>query len=150
MEPDVHSVGRFVRAPAETAFGFLADPVAVGRWSLGCFDIAPDAATGLHRGRSLLDGSEGWLRVVGDPATGLIDYHVGAPGSLRPRIFARVVDGEALDRPGECLVILTAMRAAGMADARWARLKAFHEAEIWLIAAQIEAGAEGDAGTGRC
>lgn len=145
MEPDVHCVGRYVRAPAEAAYRFLTDPIALGRWSLGCFDVAPDPATGLHRGESLFDGAPGWLRIAGDPATGLVDFHVGAPDDLRPRIFARVVDGAVLGRPGECLVVLTAMRAAGMADARWARLKASHEAEIWLIAEQIET-REGRAG----
>lgn len=139
MESPVHAVALFVAAPAAAAFAFMADPIALGRWSLGCFDIAPDGETGLHRGRSLFDGGEGWVRVAADPATGLIDYHVGAPDALSPRIFARVVDGAVLGRPGACLVVLTAMRAEGMTDARWARLRASHEAEIWLIAQQIEA-----------
>ena len=82
-------------APFDAVFDFMADPVSLGRWSLGCFDIAADPGTGLHVGTSLYDGSRGFVRITSDRASGLIDYHVGAPANLVPRIFCRVARGRA-------------------------------------------------------
>ncbi len=135
-----HSATLQVDVPADAAFDFLADPVQLGRWSLGCFDTAP-AADGLFTGVSLYDGARSWFRIDADRTRHLIDYHVGEPRCLLARISARVVPGPVCRLPPDvCLVTLTAWRTADMQDSRWQRLCTAHEAEIWLIKAQAEAG----------
>ena len=135
-----HAVTQRVNAPALRAFDFLRDPLALGRWSLGCFGTFPAGDDGLHAGTSLFDGSQGWFRIEADQARLAIDYLVGPPDALRRRISARVVPGPELGYdPDICLVTLTAWRSAGMDDERWLRLCAAHEAEIFLIKGQIEA-----------
>lgn len=120
-------------------FDFLANPLELGRWSLGCFGVAADPHTGLHSGTSMFDGGRGWVRIVADRSSGLVDYHVGKPEHLVPRIFCRVAAGGPLDHgPATSLVALTAWRGAAMSEEHWARLQAAHEAEIWLIKEQIE------------
>jgi hypothetical protein len=132
-------ITRQVGAPAEAAFRYLCDPIALGRWSLGCFDTQPAEEPGLYTGRSLIDGGQAWFRIESDSARLLIDYLVGAPDRLVRRISVRIVPGAELDLPAEtCLVSLIAWRAAGMSDERWRRVQALHEAEIILIAGQIE------------
>ena len=80
------------------------------------------------------------MRIDARPDLMLVDYHLGAPGNLQPRISARVVPAAVCGLPeGTCYATLTAWRDAGMTDPRWQRLCATHEAEIWLIKAQIEA-----------
>jgi hypothetical protein len=70
----------------------------------------------------------------------LLDYWVGTPGRLSHRISARVVPGGSAGYDGgTCIVMLTAWRPADMGEERWERLCASHEAEIWLLKAQIEA-----------
>ena len=128
-----------VDVPAAQAFAFLADPVRLGEWSLGCMDTQPTDIPGVFSGRSLFDGGRGCVAIDPYPALGLIDYRVGAPTALIHRISARVMPGAAMERgDGSCLVSLIAWRPAKMADERWARLCATHEAEIFLIKAQIE------------
>jgi hypothetical protein len=137
-----HMTTRHVHAPAEVAFRYLCDPIALGRWSLGCFETAADGSAktpGLYTGRSLVDGGHAWFRIDADPARLLIDYLVGTPERLVRRISARVVPGAELDLPeATCLVSLTAWRSAAASDESWERTKALHEAEIILIAGQIE------------
>ena len=136
-----HLAAQSVAAPFDTVFDFMADPLRLGRWSLGCFGIAADPESGLYIGTSLYDGALGWVRIIPDRASGLIDYHVGVPEGLSPRIFCRVTAGGPLDyAPDSTLVTLIAWRAAAMSEDRWLRLQAAHEAEIWLIKEQIEAG----------
>ena len=138
-----HIATRQVQAPAEVAFRYLSDPLAVGRWSLGCFDTEPAGEAGLFTGRSLIDGSRGWFRIEADPQRLLIDYLVGPRERLVRRIFARVVPGGELGwSDATCLVSLCAWRPADMDDARWRGLAALHEAEIVLIQGQIAAAAE--------
>ncbi len=132
-----------VAAPAAAVFAFMTDPVALGGWSLGCMDTRPDPAAGpgVHTGRSLYDGGQGWFAIDADPARLTVDYRLGAPPTLVPRISARVVPGPVTgDADGACLLTLVAWRTAGMDDDRWARLCAAHEAEVWLIKAQVESG----------
>jgi hypothetical protein len=127
---------------ADAAFGFLADPVALSRWSLGCMDLV-HVRDGVYTGRSLFDGGQGWLSIDADPRRLLIDYHVGTLEKREPRISARVIPGPVCGlEEGACLVTLTAWRAMAMSEERWARLCAAHEAEIWLIKAQMEARAQ--------
>jgi hypothetical protein len=136
-----HMTTRHVRAPAEVAFRYLCDPIALGRWSLGCFETVPESggASGLYTGRSLIDGGQGWFRIDPDPDRLLVDYLVGRPERLVRRISARVVPGAELDLPAStCLVSLIAWRSAATSDEGWERTKALHEAEIFLIAGQIE------------
>ncbi|HET8728920.1 MAG TPA: hypothetical protein VFO41_15570 [Alphaproteobacteria bacterium] len=130
-----------VDAAAETAFAFLSDPHALGRWSLGCFDTKSADETGLYAGVSLFDRTPGFCRIEPHPALNLVDYRIGTPERLVARISARVVPHHICDlRPDQCYVTLTAWRPATMKDERWERLCATHEAEIWLIKAQIETG----------
>lgn len=137
-----HSVTGLLKVPAQAAFAFMTDPIALGRWSLGCMDVEAAGPEGLYRGRSLFDGGEAHFRIDADPARGVIDYLLGTPDRLRPRISARIVSADCCDLPpGQCYLTLTAWRVAGMDDARWQRLCASHEAEILLIAAQCEAAA---------
>ena len=135
-----HATTLRVDVAADVAFDFLADPLLLGRWSLGCFDTVPASAPGLFTGISLYDGARGWFRVDADRSRHLIDYHVGDAASQVPRVAARVIPGPVSGLPAtSCYVTLTAWRVAGMNDDRWSRLCAAHEAEIWLIKAQIEA-----------
>ncbi|MGH6922159.1 MAG: hypothetical protein ACRED5_00165 [Propylenella sp.] len=134
-----HMTTWHVRATADAAFRYLCDPIALGHWSLGCFDTQPAEEPGLYTGRSLIDGSQAWFRIDADPARLLIDYLVGAPDRLVRRISARIVPGAELSLPAEtCLVSLIAWRPAGISDENWRRVQALHEAEIILIAGQIE------------
>jgi hypothetical protein len=134
-----HMVTRHILAPAENAFAYLGDPLKLGLWSLGCFGTSLDEACGIHTGTSLFDGTRGWFRIEPEPTRMLLDYWVGAPGHFHCRISARVVPGETLGYEGKtCLVMLSAWRPSGMGQERWERLCASHEAEIWLIKAQIE------------
>jgi hypothetical protein len=134
-----HITTRQVAAGAEAAFRFLCDPLAAGRWSLGCFDTEAAGEAGLHTGRSLIDGAQAWFRIDADPERLAVDFLVGTPDHLVRRISARVVPGEQLGYPvGSCLVSMIAWRTAGMSDEGWVRLQALHEAEIFLIAGQIE------------
>ena len=91
---------------------------------------------------SLYDGARGWFRIDADRARHIVDYHVGDAASQVPRVAARVIPGPVCGLPAtSCYVTLTAWRVAGMDDDRWSRLCAAHEAEIWLIKAQIETAA---------
>jgi hypothetical protein len=132
-------VTRHLLAPAEHAYDYLSDPLKLGRWSLGCFETSLDEALGIHTGTSLFDGSQGWFQIDPEPNRMLIDYLVGMPDQLRCRISARVIPGGSVGYDdASCLVMLSAWRPESMDGDRWARLCAAHEAEIWLIKAQIE------------
>ena len=134
-----HAVTLLVDAAADAAFDYLADPLLLGRWSLGCFDTVAAGTPGLFTGVSLFDGARGWFRIDADRSRHIIDYHVGDATSQVPRVSARVIPGPVCGLPDvSCYVTLTAWRVAGMSDERWSRLCAAHEAEIWLIKAQIE------------
>jgi hypothetical protein len=134
-----HSATLRVDVAADAAFDFLADPLQLGRWSLGCFGTEAAGEPGLYTGISLYDGARGWFRIDADGSRHIVDYHVGDAASQVPRVSARVVPGPVCGLPPTaCYVTLTAWRVHGMDDARWSRLCAAHEAEIWLIKSQIE------------
>jgi uncharacterized protein YndB with AHSA1/START domain len=134
-----YTVSREVSVPAEEAFRYLSDPQMLGRWALGCFNTEPTAEEGLYKGTSLFDGLETWVRLETDPKRFLIDYHVGGPEKQLPRISTRVIPGPLYGRDHEhCLVTMTAWRTTDMSTARWQRLCASHDAEIFLIQAQLE------------
>jgi uncharacterized protein YndB with AHSA1/START domain len=133
-----YSVSLEVSVPAEEAFRYLSDPEMLGRWALGCFNTQP-GEEGLYKGTSLFDGLEVWFHIDADPTRLLIDYHVGGPENRLPRISTRVVSGPLYGRDSEhCIVTMTAWRTTDMSDARWQRLCASHDAEIFLIQAQLE------------
>ncbi|WP_309083809.1 hypothetical protein [Chelativorans sp.] len=137
-----HSVTALLHVPARIAFAFMSDPIALGRWSLGCMDTRPTGSGDIFSGRSLFDGSEGFFRISADPERLIVDYLLGPPERMVPRISARIVAAETCDlEPSQCYVTLTAWRGSKMDDARWHRLCATHEAEILLIKAQCEAAA---------
>lgn len=134
-----YAVSLEVAVPAEEAFGYLSDPQMLGRWALGCFSTRATAREGLFKGTSLFDGQEVWFRIETDSKRLLIDYHVGGPEKQSPRISSRVIPGPHYGRDRErCIVTMTAWRTTDMADARWQRLCACHDAEIFLIQAQLE------------
>ncbi len=115
--------------PAQAAYEFLCDGVAVGRWALGSLG-ARRIGRNLYRGASLFDGRKLLFRPVGDRARLIVDYHVGtSPAKLAPRLMARVVPRAR----NSCVVSLVAWRDASMSQARWERLIACHEVEIRLI-----------------
>jgi hypothetical protein len=133
-----HCVTTQVDVPAPFAFAFLADPIRLGQWALGCMRTQATDEPGVYTGFSLFDESQGWLSIDAHPELGLIDYKVGPKGALVHRISARVIAGPSTGlSAGQCLVMLMAWRPAGMAEARWQRLCASHEAEILLIREQI-------------
>lgn len=137
-----HSVTALLEVPAGTAFDFMCDPMALGRWSLGCWDTRPTGSDGIYQGRSLFDGGEGTFRIAADAQRMIVDYLLGPPDRMVPRISARIVAAETCDlKSGQCYLTLTAWRTSGMDEARWHRLCASHEAEILLIKAQCESAA---------
>lgn len=140
MSDLAHATTLRIDVEAQVAFDFLADPLRLGRWSLGCFDTRAAGSTGLYTGVSLYDGSQAWFRIEADQARYIIDYHVGDAASQAPRISARVIPGSVCALPEtSCFVTLTAWRTVDMDNDRWARLCTAHDAEIWLIKTQIEA-----------
>ncbi|MGV0875901.1 hypothetical protein V6767_02005 [Martelella sp. FLE1502] len=139
-DPYAHSVTAVIEVPAAFAFSFMADPIALGRWSLGCMNTRPTGDREIHAGTSLFDGSESHFAIDADLARLIVDYHVGEPGQLLPRISARVIKPEICGLPESyCALTLSAWRARDMDAARWHRLCATHETEILLIKAQCEA-----------
>jgi hypothetical protein len=163
--PDfAHCVTALVNVPAAKAFAFLADPLSLGTWSLGCMRTqavkAPAAgvaagasAAGISAavaggvsarggpfiGTSLYDDLPASFDVRAHPELLLIDYLVGDAGNLKPRNSVRVAAADTCDLPdGQCYVSLMAWRPSRMSDDRWAQLCAAHDAEIWIIKARIE------------
>lgn len=139
IRPDhAHIASALVAVPADFAFGRLADAAFVGGWSLGSMGLT-EIAAGVYRGVSMFDGSVAHVDIRPQPALGLIDFGVGTAKARMPRIFIRVTPGAVLGHgPKECLVTMTALRAAGVPDDRWARTCTTHETEILLIKAQLE------------
>lgn len=137
-----HCVTALVAVPAGRAFEYLADPVALGHWSLGCMQTQPTRDGQVYAGRSLFNGETNCVAIEAQPALLLIDYRTGTPGGrLAARISARVVPAETCSLPDDhCYVTLTAWRSPEVSDDRWRQLCAAHEAEIWLIKAQLESG----------
>ena len=135
-----HSVSSFCSAPARHAFSYLADPVRLGEWALGCWG-AVASGPGIVKGASLFDGSDTFARPLPDDGNLLVDYEVGDdPQRLVRRITARVVPGDVLgEPPSRSLVVLTGWRAGWMDDERWRQLVVAHEAEILLLRHRIEA-----------
>jgi hypothetical protein len=134
-----HATTLRVDVAADVAFDFLADPLLLGRWSLGCFNTTPAGEPGLFTGVSLYDGARRWFRIDADRSRHIIDYRIGDAASQVPRVSARVIPGPIVGLPAtSCYVTLAAWRVAGMGDERWAQLRAAHDAEIWLIKVQIE------------
>ncbi len=137
--PLSHVATALIEVPAEAAFSFLIDPLALGEWSLGCMRTQPTDRAGVYTGWSLFDGSQAFFEIVADADRLLIDYHVGTPEKRAPRISARVVRGPVCGlTEAQCYASLVAWRPQGMAADRWARLCSAHETEIWLIKEQIE------------
>ena len=134
-----HTVTAAVAVEATVAFEYLSDPHSLGSWTLGSFRVTESVEQGVFRGESLFDGSETHFRIEADRTRFCIDYLLGTPDRLVPRIAVRIIPHEVVDRPTEtCLVTMTAWRSGLMNDERWGRLCAAHEAEILLIKGQLE------------
>lgn len=137
-----HCATALIEVAAERAFDFLADPIALGTWSLGCMQVQPAKQEGLYTGFSLYDGAQVWFNLQAHRELMLIDYRVGEPTDLKPRIMVRVVPASCCDlSAAQCYVSLIAWRPAQMTQDRWNRLCSAHEAEIWLIKAKLEGAA---------
>jgi hypothetical protein len=144
-DPLCHTVTAEIAVPAESAFRYLADPVKLGLWALGCFDTHSTGTNGLYKGTSLFDGSEAWFRIETDPKRFLIDYHVGDSKQQLPRISTRIVPGPNYGRDTEhCMASMMAWRTSDMSNHRWQRLCATHDAEILMIQAQLESQSPSD------
>lgn len=134
-----HCVTALVDASAHQAFEYLADPLALGEWSIGCMNTEPTEETGVYTGRSLFNNAQTWFAIDSRPELMVVDYHTGTPGSLVPRISARVIPARVCDlAENQCYVSLTAWRTSGMTADRWQALCTAHEVEIWLIKTNIE------------
>jgi hypothetical protein len=135
-----HSTTAMLDVPAGVAFAFMSDPIALGRWSLGCMNARPAADGNAHIGVSLFDGTQSHFAIDPDPERMIIDYRVGPQDRMLPRISARVVRPQVCGLPEDrCYLTLTAWRVSDMDAARWYLLCATHETEILLIKAQCEA-----------
>ena len=135
-----HSVTALIEAPADRTFAFLADPLKVGNWALASMQAEPADEPGIYRGRSLFDGAQNHFAVTAHPQLLLVEYSVGAREALKPRIRAQVMRPENVGLAAtSCYLTLTAWRPADMPAARWSRLCAAHNVEIWLIKEQVEA-----------
>src|SRR4051812_37857869 len=99
MHPLSHIITRHVAVPARYAFDFLANPITLGRWSLGCFDTEAAEAPGVYTGLSLYDGARGWYSLRPDADQLSVDYLVGPMDALIHRISARVIDGLQVGYP---------------------------------------------------
>jgi hypothetical protein len=135
-----HTATALIEAPARTVFAFLADPYAVGNWALAGMRTQPTDSPAIYSARSLFDGTEIFFKVAAHPELLLVQYSVGIPHALVPRIQAQVIEAASMDiESSSSYLILTAWRPPGMSDARWQRLQATHDVEVWLIKEQIEA-----------
>ena len=135
-----YCVTALLEVPADQAFDFLADPVSLGTWSLGCMRVEAPNPGGPYTGFSLYDDSQVWFDIAAYRELLLIDYRVGEIGDLKQRISVRIVRGDACELANtQCYVSLIAWRPATMTHDRWTQLCTAHEAEIWLIKARIEA-----------
>ncbi len=134
-----HCVTVLIEAPADRTFAFLADPLQVGNWALASMQAEPADAPGSYRGRSLFDGALNHFAGTAQPQLLLVEYSVGPREALVPRIRAQVMRGESVGlEASSCYLTLTAWRPVGMPAARWSRLCASHNVEIWLIKEQVE------------
>jgi hypothetical protein len=137
-----HSVTALIDAPAEQTFELLADPVQVGKWALSSMQAEPSETPGIYRGRSLFDRAQNHFSVTAHPQLLLVEYSVGPRESLKPCIRAQVIRAEHVGlAEASCYLTLTAWRPAEMQAARWSRLCAAHNVEIWLIKEQVEGAA---------
>jgi hypothetical protein len=138
--PDfAHCVTALVNVPAAKAFEFLADPLSLGTWSLGCLRTRAPQAGGPYTGTSLYDDSTASFEVRPHRELLLIDYLVGDAGNLKPRNSVRIVAADTCDlSDAQCYVSLVAWRAARMTDDRWTQLCSAHDAEIWIIKGRLE------------
>lgn len=134
-----HSVTALIEAPAELTFAVLSDPLQVGRWALASMQAEPAENPGIYRGRSLFDGAQNHFAVTPHPQLLLVEYSVGSREALSPRIRAQVIRAESVGLAAtSCYLTLTAWRPVDMPAARWSRLCAAHNVEIWLIKEQVE------------
>jgi hypothetical protein len=134
-----HCVTALVKVTAARAFSFLADPLSLGTWSLGCMRTQATQPGGPYSGISLYDDSRVWFDIQAHRELLLIDYLVGTIGDFKPRISVRIVAAETCDLgDAQCYVSLIAWRPAQMTQDHWRRLCAAHDAEIWLIKARLE------------
>jgi hypothetical protein len=126
-------------APADTAFDFLSDGLALGGWALGCFTTEP-LADGIFQGRAIDTGELVYVRPLPDRERGVIVFEVGLdPNELSPWIWAIVHPCNRFGgAPGTSVVTMIAWRPEGTTDDAWNVVLREHDIEILFIKAQIE------------
>lgn len=134
-----HSTTIEINASSEQTFDYLKQPLNLGKWALGSWNTEAAGEQGLYTGTSLFTNEKVHFKIEADEKLGIVDFHVGDPASLQPRISARVVPRTCYGRNGDfCLVTLNAWRDVGMDDERWHQLCVCHETEVLLIKALVE------------
>jgi hypothetical protein len=134
-----HSAAVEAHADWEFSFDYLADPLNLGKWALGCFNTTATDTPDLVVGKSLVSGAKVWVKIVPSKSTGVIDYHVGTEDILAPRVSVRVIPGSSGGRnPDHSLITLQGWRAVEMDDDRWKVTCTSHEVEVLIIKSLIE------------
>lgn len=139
MTADLASVR--IGAPADTVYEFVSDPARLNMWSVGTWKTVLHA-DGLIEGWAMGNGAHIWVRFDPCPGRLMVDYLIGSdPQQLQPRIFTRVVPGDVAGiGPDSCLLLMGAIRTAGMEEARWTSLKTTHAFEVGLVKTLVESG----------
>lgn len=144
MSRTSHSASALCSVPADVAFDFMTDGVALGGWALGSVDTEIVDDRGTVRGSDLITGEARFVRPVPYRSLELIVYElaVGASvevGDMTPRVWAIVQPGERFGHASDSsLVTLIAWRAVAMSDDDWHELCVGHATEILLIKGQVE------------
>ena len=123
-----------VAASADAVYALIADPTRLSKWSFGTWETVLHG-DGLIEGRAIVTAAPIWVRIDATPERRLVDYWVGTtPEALVPRIFARVVAGDATGHDAEtCTLLLCALRSATTSDESWQSLQRTHAFEVELL-----------------
>jgi hypothetical protein len=132
-DPVLHSASIHIDGEAGRIFSLLSDGDLLGKWAFGSWgNVSIDG--GLFKGSSLFNGGDTYVRIVPNPSILQVDYLVGTPDRLLPRIVARVVRGEQVGRDASSsLVTMLSWRTSGMDDERWRLTCSAHEAEVFRM-----------------
>ena len=134
-----HSTSIEVNASCDTAFNYLKEPMNLGNWALGSWNSTKESGENLYSGISLFSNEKVYFKIESDEKRYLVDFLVGSPDLLQPRISARVIPGPYYGSTDSfSLITLNAWRDLSMSDERWHQLCMCHETEILLIKSLIE------------
>ncbi len=143
VDPHAICASTEVKAPAETAFEFMADGMKQDHWALGSMG-REDLGDGLFRGKNSFDGTDLYVRLESDRDLLLVDYSVGcSPDDLLPHVEARIRPGSWIglgDGDAASVVTLTIWRGPGTDQDEWEFTEHLWRTEIRLIKGAIERG----------